>query len=61
MSRKKLTEKEKKQDFSISVNEELYNLMEEYMVDNNIKNRSKYIEHLVREDMKSRGEDVDKF
>lgn len=61
MARKKLSEKDKKKEFSISVNEELYELMEQYMIDNNIKNRSRYIEKLVREDMKNRGENTDKF
>ena len=61
MARKKLSEEDKKKEFSISVNEELFELMEKYMIDNNIKNRSKYIEHLVRKDMKNRGEDVNKF
>lgn len=61
MSRKKLLETDKKKEFSISVNIELLKLMEKYMIDNNIKNRSKYIEYLVREDMKSRGKNVDKF
>ena len=61
MARKKLSEKEKKKEFSISINEELFELMEKYMVDNSIKNRSKYIEYLVRMDMKKRGKNVDKF
>ena len=61
MARKKLLEKDKKKEFSISVNEELFELMEKYMLDKNIKNRSKYIEHLVRNDMKNRGENVNKF
>jgi hypothetical protein len=46
MARKKLSEKDKKKEFSISVNEELYELMEQYMIDNSIKNRSRYIELL---------------
>jgi len=61
MARKKLSEEDKKKEFSISVNEELFELMEKYILDNDIKNRSKYIEHLVRKDMKNRGEDVNKF
>jgi len=61
MARHKLNEEDKRKDFSVSINEELYKLMEKYMEDNNIKNRSRYIEHLVRLDLKKRGEDVDKF
>ena len=61
MSRKKLSEEDKKRKFSISIDDKLYSLLEKYMVDNDIRNRSRYIEYLVRNDMKNRGEDVDKF
>jgi len=61
MTRKKLSEQEKKKEFSISINKELYSLMEKYMIENNVKNRSKYVEHLVRKDMEKRGKDVEKF
>ena len=58
--RHKLKEEEKKKDISITINNELNDILEKYMVDNNIKNKSRYIENLVKKDMESRGENVEK-
>jgi len=57
--RKKLTEEQKKRDFSVSIDENVSELLEKYLVNNNIKNRSKYIEKLVKDDLRKRGENID--
>lgn len=56
MSRQKLPEKDKRKEFSITINEELNEILEKYMIEKNISNKSKYIEKLVMEDLKNSGE-----
>lgn len=56
MSRQKLPEKDKRKEISITINEELNEILEKYMTEKNISNKSKYIEKLVMEDLKKRGE-----
>lgn len=58
MARQKLPEEEKKKDFSVSINMKLNDKLEEYLDSKGISNKSKYIEKLVKEDMKNRGEDI---
>lgn len=60
MSRNKLPEEDKKKEFSITMNEKLNNILEEYMIKNMMSNKSKYIENLIIEDMIKRGEDIKK-
>jgi metal-responsive CopG/Arc/MetJ family transcriptional regulator len=53
--------KEKKPKISVSVNSDLNELLTEHLDQNNI-NRSKYIEDLIRKDLKNRGFEIkDKF
>lgn len=61
MARNKLSEEDKKKEFSVSIDNDIFNLLDKYMEDNNIKNRSKYIEYIIRKDMKNRGKDIEKF
>jgi len=61
MARQKLPEEKKKRDISVSVDEKLSDLLEKYLKENEYKNRSKYIEKLIKEDLKKRGEDIDDF
>ena len=57
--RNKLPEETKKTKFSISIDDDLNILLEEYL-EYLCVNKSKYIEHLVRKDLEERGEDVEK-
>jgi metal-responsive CopG/Arc/MetJ family transcriptional regulator len=59
MSKKKPEEKLKSK-FSFCLEDKLLEKMDEYLEKMDINNRSKYIEKLVREDMKNRGKDVTK-
>jgi len=57
MSRKKLTEEQKKKKIGLSIDKKLMEQFDNYL-DVNDKKRSRYIENLIKEDMKKRGEDV---
>lgn len=59
MANKKSEEKKKKK-ISFSVNEKLLSKLDEFLEKEEIPKRSKYIEKLIREDMKKRGKDVTK-
>lgn len=59
MARQKLTEDKKKKEFSITMNEKLNDILEKYMVDNGMSNKSKYIEDLVKKDLENRGENIE--
>ena len=58
--RHKLPEEKKKKSFSLTLDEELLQIFENYLDNNKVKNKSKYIESLIREDMNERGEDTKK-
>lgn len=58
MGRIKINDKDKKKDFSISMNKILNNILENFLVQKNI-NKSKYIESLVKRDMIERGEKLE--
>lgn len=59
MARQKLSEEDKKKEFSISINEKLNTILEEYLINKGITNKSKYIENLVKKDLKERGENIE--
>jgi hypothetical protein len=52
--RKKLNEDEKKPKIGITIDKDLDIILEKYLKDNDLK-RSRYIEKLIREDIKKRG------
>jgi hypothetical protein len=52
--RKKLTEEEKKKKMTICIDEKLFNIFEDYMLEIGNSNKTKYIEKLIREDLISR-------
>jgi len=54
MIRQKLNEEDKRKNFSITMNEKLNELLEKYLSDKGV-NKSKYIESLVKKDMKDKG------
>lgn len=56
--RHKLPEEKKKKSFSLTLDEELLQIFENYLDTNKVKNKSKYIENLIRKDMNERGEDI---
>jgi len=56
--RHKLSEEKKKKSFSLTLDEELLDIFENYLDTNKVKNKSKYIENLIRRDMNERGEDT---
>ena len=58
--RHKLPEDKKKKSFSLTLDEELLGIFENYLDTNKVKNKSKYIESLIRKDMNERGEDTKK-
>jgi len=58
--RHKLSEEKKKKSFSLTLDEELLDIFENYLDTNKVKNKSKYIENLIRRDMNERGEDTKK-
>ena len=44
---------------SITVNTDLIELMDEYLMEINNLNRSKYVEKLIKEDLEKRGKKID--
>lgn len=58
LMRNKLPEEKKKKKASITIDANLLEIFEDFITDKNIKNKSKYIESLIRKDMEERGEDT---
>lgn len=58
MANKKKPEEKKKKKFSVTINEKLIDIFDDYLDEIEISKRSKYIEKLIRDDMKKRGKDV---
>lgn len=55
MGRKKLTQEKKKIKTGVTINSDLLEILESHLGDNN---KSKYIENLIKEDLKKRGFEV---
>lgn len=53
--RKKLNEEQKKRKMTITIDDSLFNVFEEYMVEIKMSNKTKYIEKLIKEDLIKRG------
>jgi metal-responsive CopG/Arc/MetJ family transcriptional regulator len=58
--RKVKSDDKKKVDLGVTVDIELLQLLKEYFIENNICNRSKYIENLIREDFKKKGKNIER-
>jgi len=58
--RHKLPEDKRKSRSAITIDKELSELLNKYLKDYNITNKSKYIESLIREDMLGKGLDAKK-
>ena len=56
----KKSEENKKRKLSFSMNDKLLSKLDEYLENEDLGKRSKYIEKLIREDMKKRGKNVDR-
>lgn len=57
--RHKVPDEMKKDKFTISIDEKLNNIVNEYLESSDIK-RSNYIEKLIREDMEKRGKTINR-
>jgi metal-responsive CopG/Arc/MetJ family transcriptional regulator len=58
--RKKVQEDKKKVDIGVTIDTELFDIMNEYLEKNNISNRSKYVENLIREDFERKGKKIER-
>lgn len=58
--RKKVSEDKKKIDIGVTIDTELFNILNEYLEENNISNRSKYVENLIREDFDKKGKKIER-
>lgn len=57
--RHKIPDEMKKDKFTITIDEKLNEIVNNYLEDNDIK-RSNYIEKLIREDMEKKGKNIDR-
>lgn len=57
--RHKIPDEMKKDKFTITIDEKLNNIVNEYLESNDIK-KSNYIEKLIREDMEKKGKKIDR-
>ena len=58
--RHKIPDDKKKVKTAVSIDEQLLDIFEKYLQDKGIKNKSRYIEELIRKDMQNRGEDTNR-
>ena len=52
--RKKLKEEDKKRKMTITIDDKLFNVFEDYMKEINNTNKTKYIEKLIKDDLINR-------
>lgn len=58
--RHKIPDYMKKDKTAVSIDDNLLDIFNEYLKENNISNKSKYIESLIRKDMEQRGKNIDR-
>ena len=58
--RHKIPEDKKRVDIGVTIDKNLYDILEEYLIENDISNRSKYIEKLIREDFERKGKNIER-
>ena len=58
--RSKLPEDKKKVNTRLTIDKDLNLILEEYLEENQITNKSKYIENLIREEFKKKGKNVER-
>lgn len=59
--RKKISDDKKRVNANITIDKDLYYILEEYLKENNISNKSKYIENLIRIDFEKKGKKIEKI
>jgi len=57
---KKKPEEKKKKKFSFSITDKLLKIFDDHIKDEDISSRSRYVEKLIREDMKKRGMNIER-
>jgi metal-responsive CopG/Arc/MetJ family transcriptional regulator len=58
--RHKIPEDKKKVNVNLTIDTLLNQILEEYMEENEISNKSKYIEKLIREDFERKGKNIER-
>jgi len=58
--RKKIPDDKKRINARITIDSDLFQILDEYLLENNISNRSKYVEKLIREDFERRGKTIER-
>ena len=58
--RHKIPDDMKKEKMTLTIDEKIINLFDKYLDDNEISNKSKYIENLIRKDMEEKGKNTDR-
>lgn len=58
--RHKMDDDKKKEKMTLTIDEKIGELFEKYLEDNDISNKSRYIEMLIRKDMAEKGKNVDR-
>jgi metal-responsive CopG/Arc/MetJ family transcriptional regulator len=58
--KKPIPDNKKKEKTAVSMDTKLVDILNKYLEDNEMPNRSKYIETLIRKDMEARGKNVDR-
>jgi metal-responsive CopG/Arc/MetJ family transcriptional regulator len=56
--RHKIPDDMKKEKMTLTIDEKVVELFDKYLEDNEITNKSKYIESLIRKDMEDRGKEI---
>jgi metal-responsive CopG/Arc/MetJ family transcriptional regulator len=56
--RHKIPDDMKKEKMTLTIDEKVVELFDKYLEDNEITNKSKYIENLIRKDMEDRGKEI---
>lgn len=58
--RHKIPDDMKKEKMTLTIDEKIVDLFNKYLEDNDISNKSKYIENLIRKDMEEKGKNIDR-
>ena len=56
--RHKIQDDMKKEKMTLTIDEKVVEIYDKYLEDNEITNKSKYIENLIRKDMEDRGKEI---
>ncbi len=58
--RHKMDDDKKKEKMTLTIDEKVVELFDKFLENNDISNKSKYIEMLIRKDMEEKGKNVDR-